>query len=183
MEEGAGSRRWLIILHLVLILCVWILPLMMIQELPDTVPVHFDAHGNPDSYATKTSFSLWILPVMATVLGMLVLILIRFPKLFNHPRRREVAKLPEHLRPQVYAILIEMMLVVFICMDILMFVIEYGALTSARTGHLSQSVPLILVIAFFPLALLIYYLPRIGKTVDRLKKIAATESASATAHQ
>lgn len=182
MDDGAGGIRWLIILHLILILCIWFLPLMMYQDLPDTVPVHFDSHGKPDEFASKTSWSFWGIPLVGTILGAVALILLRFPQAFNHPRRREVAELPENLRPQVYAILKQMMLAIFICVDLVMLAVEYGILESARTGTMTQSIPLILVLAALPLLLMIYYLPRIGRTVDRLKRIASMNQPSAAAH-
>jgi len=182
MDESTGSIRWLVVIHLALMLCLWLLPLMMYQDLPDTVAIHFDAHGEPDSYAAKTSWSLWGLPLVGAGLGLMFLVIIRFPRAMNHPRQREVAQLPEHLRPQVYAILIQMMLVVALVVDVLFLVIEYGIFASAKSGHLTQSVPVILALAALPIVLIIYYLPRIGRTIDRLKRIADTNSPSPAQH-
>ena len=155
---------------------------MMYQDLPETIPVHFDSHGNPNKYESKSGLSLWGLPVLATAMGLGALFLIRFPKLFNHPRKQEVAELPEHLRPQVYVILKQFMLAVFLCVDALFVVIEYGILRGAKTGHVGDILPLTLVLAAFPIVLTIYFLPRIGRTVDRLKQIASMNQPSAAAH-
>lgn len=183
MDESAGSIRWLVVVHLMLVFCLWLLPLVMYQDLPDTVAVHFDSRGNPDSYASKTSWSFWGIPLVGTLIGAAALILLRFPQTFNHPRRREVAALPENLRPQVYAILKQMVLAIFVCVDLVMLVVEYGILQSAKTGVLTQSVPLILILAASPLLLMIFYLPRIGRAVERLKKVASTNQPPVAAHR
>jgi uncharacterized membrane protein len=182
MDESAGGIRWLIIVHLMLVLCLWLVPLMMYQDLPETVPIHFDSHGNPDSYAPKASWSFWSIPLVGTVLGAVALFLLRYPQSFNHPRQREVRALPEHLRPQVYVILQQMLLAVFICVDVVLLVIGYGVVASAKSGRMTQSVPLILGLAAFPLVLIVYYLPKIGRTCDRLKRIASTNSPSTVHH-
>lgn len=51
--------------------------------LPDRIPVHFDASGHVDSYGHK--FSIFILPIIGAVFFFVILLLGRYPHLFNYP--------------------------------------------------------------------------------------------------
>jgi uncharacterized membrane protein len=175
MSERTGTIRWLVWAHLVLLVCVWLIPLYAYQSLPDTIPVHFNASGEPDSYAAKSSFSFWVMPLVATVMGIIALVLLRYPHIYNHPRKKDVQELPAHLRPPIYRLLQEMLLWVFICVDLTMIVIQYAIVASAAAGRSALDVIWILVFPLAPLAVLLVYLPRVSRTVDALKERAHTE--------
>ena len=171
-SEGAG--RILALVHLLLLIVLWVVPLVYYDQLPDQVAVHFDRHGQPDRYAPKSSLTFWGIPIVGTVMVILSFLLLRFPQTFNHPRKREVKELPPDLREPVYDILRSMMLAIFICMDATMIAVEYLIVASAMSGTMQMNWPLVLVPALLPLALLIVYLPKIGRKVDEMKALAAS---------
>ena len=63
---ASGWERALEIVTLVLVICSWILPIMYYGELPDEVPMHFNAQGEADSWGPKST--LFILPGITSVL-------------------------------------------------------------------------------------------------------------------
>jgi len=164
-----GTARWLAWIHIALLIWIWWVPLSAYDQLPDQVPVHFDGKGNPNRFAAKSGWELWSLPIVATLLGIGVFVLLRFPQACNYPRKDEVKALPPELREQVYAILREMMMAVFVCVDLLFLFIIKGIVAGARTGHAEVNWVPIVLFAAGPLLLMVYYLPRISRTIDRLK--------------
>lgn len=64
----------------VILLCV--LTVINYSKLPDTVPTHFNAAGQPDDFGGKGS--ILILPVVAALLFAGLTILNKFPHVFNY---------------------------------------------------------------------------------------------------
>lgn len=53
-------------------------------ELPDRIPVHFDASGTPDGWGKKAT--IWILPVITVVISLALILLPGFaPRSINYP--------------------------------------------------------------------------------------------------
>lgn len=65
------------------LVATWGLTILHYPQLPDTIPTHYNAAGQPDAYGSKNS--LLALPVVATVLFVGLTILNRFPHIFNYP--------------------------------------------------------------------------------------------------
>lgn len=55
------------------------------NTLPETIPVHYNAAGNADSFGGKET--ILALPIIATILFIGMTILNRFPHTFNYPVR------------------------------------------------------------------------------------------------
>ena len=66
-----------------LVLIVWIVTVMYYAGLPQIIPVHFDAKGQPDGYGEK--YMILLIPFIATVLCAALTWLCRYPHLFNYP--------------------------------------------------------------------------------------------------
>jgi uncharacterized membrane protein len=67
----------------VAILAIWGLVISNYASLPDTIPTHFNAAGQPDDFGRKTS--LFVLPIMSTILFFGLTFLNKFPEIFNYP--------------------------------------------------------------------------------------------------
>ena len=66
-----------------LVLMIWF-PLYYFHELPDTIPIHFNASGEADGFSKKNT--LWILPVIGLVMYIGMFFLNKFPHIFNYPK-------------------------------------------------------------------------------------------------
>lgn len=65
------------------ILAIWVLTIINYKNLPETIPIHFNIEGKPDSFGRKGT--ILILPLIATILFIAMTILNKFPHLFNYP--------------------------------------------------------------------------------------------------
>lgn len=60
-----------------------VLPLINITSMPETIPVHFNAAGQPDGYGSRST--LFLLPVIGTFMYLMMTILEAFPHIYNFP--------------------------------------------------------------------------------------------------
>ena len=60
------------------------IPLFYYGDLPDTIPTHFNAAGEPDQYGRKAV--VWLLPLIGLVTYLGLLWLNKYPHIFNYMR-------------------------------------------------------------------------------------------------
>jgi uncharacterized membrane protein len=77
------TDRVLEILGWLSVLAIWILTLTSYQNLPQTVPIHYNFVGEADGFGDKTT--ILILPLFASLLFVAITILNKFPHAFNYP--------------------------------------------------------------------------------------------------
>ena len=66
-----------------LIFAIWGLTILNYQNLPDTIPTHYNGAGVADGFGDK--WMILTLPLVATVLFVGLTILNKFPHIFNYP--------------------------------------------------------------------------------------------------
>jgi uncharacterized membrane protein len=64
------------------ILLLVLIPIYYYEQLPEQIPIHFNANGEVDAYDNRGT--IWTLPVIGSVLFISLLILSRYPHLFNY---------------------------------------------------------------------------------------------------
>jgi len=66
------SVRASAVLAVLSVAVLWICALWLWPGLPELIPVHFDAGGVPDRFGARTPFNWFLLPGIATVMGLLL---------------------------------------------------------------------------------------------------------------
>ncbi len=118
------------------------------HPLPDRIPTHFDAAGNPDGWGRPGM--LWLVPVMATAIYLLMTWVARFPSAFNFPTRLSAAS-----RPRLEAIALNMIACLKLEVVALFAWIQRQTIAFARQGHgtlPSLFLPLVLIVVFGTIA-------------------------------
>jgi uncharacterized membrane protein len=89
------------------------LPLVYLNELPETIPVHFNGAGVPDGYGSRSS--LWLLPLIGMSIYLMMTILSAFPHIYNYPVKitPENAIVQYRLASRLMRILKTLILVIF----------------------------------------------------------------------
>ena len=67
----------------VTIVVVWVMTMTNYQNLPDIIPIHYNATGNADGFGGK--ITILFLPLISTILYIGMTIINRFPHVFNYP--------------------------------------------------------------------------------------------------
>lgn len=65
------------------LIALWGLTLVHFSDLPNTIPTHYNAAGKIDAYGSKNT--IFILPIIGSVLFAGLTVLNRFPHIFNYP--------------------------------------------------------------------------------------------------
>ena len=122
--ETGPSDLILEILTIVGLLCFIGFTLYSNTRLPETVPTHFNASGEPDDYGSKNS--LWMLPVIALVVYAILSLVSRIPEKFNYP----VTITPANARKQ-YTLGIRLIRYLKLVIVLMFFFISYGTVQTA----------------------------------------------------
>lgn len=140
-------RRNLEVAGLALLAFLWWITLSALygtNRLPSRIPTHFDLAGNANAWGPPSS--LWLLPVVATVIYALITLVSFFPAAFNYP----VHVTPEN-RPRLQNLSQQMVAWLKVDLAILFAVLQWSILASVRSGHGHLSfwiVPFFLVLVF-----------------------------------
>ncbi|WP_060679023.1 DUF1648 domain-containing protein [Virgibacillus halodenitrificans] len=71
------------LLSLFFIICSFIYVFTIYKELPDQIPIHFNAAGDPDNWGSKATIIL--MPLIALILYVPLYFLSKHPHVFNYP--------------------------------------------------------------------------------------------------
>ncbi len=113
-------------------------------QLPARIPTHFNAAGQPNAWGPPGA--LWLLPVVASGLYLLISLVALFPSAFNFPVRATPVN-----RPLLEAITLRMIACLKAELACLFLYIQGAILASVRNGHAALSplvLPLFLVAIF-----------------------------------
>ena len=64
---------------------LFLLPVLFYNQLPERIPIHFNAAGEPDGYSGREG--IWLLPGIGLVLFVLLTAINRSPETFNYPTK------------------------------------------------------------------------------------------------
>jgi len=131
---------------------LWFITLYNYSKLPGSIPVHFNAAGNADSYGAKST--IFLLPAIGTVLFIGMTILNRFPYIFNYPVGINDGNA---LKQYTMATrLIRYLKLAFIFIFTTITWSTFSISSGKQSGLGSLSLPLMLLIIFIPLSIFIY---------------------------
>jgi uncharacterized membrane protein len=117
-------------------------------RLPDRIPTHFNALGQPDGWGTPGM--LWFMPILATILYLLMSLVARYPSAFHFPMRT----LPSS-RARLEQLALQMIAWLKVEVIGLFAWIQYETLQLARRGEGTISslfLPAVLVLVFGTIA-------------------------------
>lgn len=175
--------RALINLHLLLMLGIAGYSIFSYISLPDRYAAHINFAGEVDRWADKGGVEYWIVPAVAIIIGSLLLLLLRFPRFFDYPQKKQVNRWPEWRRMPVYEKLMEMMMVVAVLVDILLLSIQMTVVNSASGEMGFFAIGVLGPTALMPVVLIIYLvkISRVVETVEHQLKLTGALSESGNA--
>jgi uncharacterized membrane protein len=130
------------------------------DPLPERIPTHFDAAGNPDGWGKPAM--LWLLPFLSTAIFLLMTWVARFPSAFNFPARATV------VTPRLEAIALKMISWLKLEVIALFARIQYQTIALARQGRGTLSpafLPLVLVVVFGTIVWHIVAMRQVGRSL------------------
>lgn len=140
------------IIGLIGIICLIVLPIYFFNDLPDKLPKHFNALGQPDSYSNKGM--IWFLPMVTLLLYIGLTILNKFPHIFNYPTKvtNENAERLYRTGTKMVRLLKIIMVLSFAYLNFR--IIKVGLNKAAGIGGLF--IPIFLILVFGTIGIMIY---------------------------
>lgn len=81
--KSKPADKWLEALSWGSLVILWLLTFWKYADLPEIIPTHFNAGGEPDAYGSKST--IFTLPIIASLLFLLLSVIVKFPQKFNYP--------------------------------------------------------------------------------------------------
>jgi uncharacterized membrane protein len=135
-----------------LLILLWSMSLYYYKELPETIPIHFNGLGEADGYGSKKT--IFMLPIIATMLYFFLFYLSRSPETFNY----SVKITPEN-KEQQYNNAVRLMKIMSVVIVIIFLIIDYSTIKTALNKENNigfYTLPLVLSIIFVPIIYYIY---------------------------
>jgi len=133
------------------LLTTWIVVVSSYSNLPDTIPIHYNAVGKADGFGNK--INILILPLVATILFVGMTVANKFPHIFNYP-----VKITEENAFRQYTNATRMMRFLKLILVVIFGLIAFKT-TQSTSGNSSELgiwlLPLILCLTFIPLTFFI----------------------------
>ncbi|MGA3370643.1 MAG: DUF1648 domain-containing protein [Terracidiphilus sp.] len=114
------------------------------NPLPERIPTHFDAAGNPNGWGPAST--LLFLPAVAVGIYLLITLVSRFPAAFNYP-----VQVTEENRARLQALTLQMLACLKLELACLFAWIQWFIIQSVRQGHghLSPAFMVLFLVAVF----------------------------------
>lgn len=139
------------------LILMWFITLEAYSDLPDQIPMHFNGKGVVDKMGSKES--IFVAPVITTLLFAGLTVLNNYPHLFNYP----VTITPKNA-PEQYANAQRLMRIIKVAVVIIFLLLTY------RTIEISKGAPASLGAWFLPFVFGVTTLPLIWYTFKAFKK-------------
>lgn len=150
--ELTNTDQFLEVLSIITLVGLWALVIYGFSILPETIPVHFDLKGQPDSYGSNAS--ILFLPILSTLLYVGLTIINRYPHIFNYP----VKITPENALRQ-YTNATKMIRVLKLIVLGVFFLIEFFTIRSALGASAGLGIwflPFFLIVVYVPMGYFIF---------------------------
>ena len=103
--DAAGRIRARLLIALGLVAAGWVMAdgLLLWDQLPDRLPTHFGAGGAPNSYGSKSVFTVFGVLIVGVVILVAMALLRQKPTWYNFPGSERARLLPPEEQSHVYA--------------------------------------------------------------------------------
>jgi uncharacterized membrane protein len=154
-------RKWLegfALLALGLHIAITVRALFGADHLPERIPIHFDAMGQPDSWSSP-AFLVW-LPAITLIIYLLFTVVTQFPGAFNYPVKVNVFN-----RLRMQGLALDMMAWLKVEIVSLLTWMQWATVQEARNPgqQVPGMTPVALVVVFATVTLYIVMMFRAGR--------------------
>jgi uncharacterized membrane protein len=150
LEHHHSDMKLVHLLNAILLLGLLGVSALVYPDLPERIPLHFAADGQPDRWGDTTFLSWMLLPLAAVAVVLLTYgcawYVATRPKNINMPDRKKLMQLPAHLQQWVVSAVVDMVHIVTLTVLTMFCAIQYAAWESAHTGSASSVIHVALVL-------------------------------------
>lgn len=156
----SGTDKFIELIGWLTLLLLWVLTCWKYSSLPDTIPTHYNAAGQTDSYGNKVT--ILFLPIIGTVLFIILTILNKYPHIFNYP-----VKVTAGNAERLYTIATRMIRLLKLILALVFLTLlfrEIQTVTGKSNGLGSWFLPLMIALTFIPMT---YFIIKLVKAKNQ----------------
>lgn len=131
------------------VVCLWVYTVLSVNNLPDTIPIHFDINNQPDNYGSR--HTLWLLPVIATLIVGFLQLSQRAPDKINYP-----VKITEENKSRQQQLVLLLLGYVGLLIPTLFLFIVYSIVRTVHHGTFEFSILVLIGAVLLPIV--VYFL-------------------------
>lgn len=166
------GRREIHLVNALLIASLILFSAWAYQDLPESIPAHFDFDGTPTRWTAKSIGSWFLGPMIGIALVVMVYgfaaMAPRFPDAVNMPDKKRYLKLPRERKLRVLAVSQDLLYAMSIPLLLIFLLIQYGSWISAHGGSASLYMVIALIIGvLITPATMIFFLPKSAAVLKR----------------
>ena len=113
----------------------WLIGVNYYSALPDLIPVHFDLSGQADGWAQKSFWSVFLLPLVQTLLVLFFWLLSRYPQYSNVSSTIALEALEAEYRERVYAVIRRMLALICTVLSAVLLYLHVLILRASLTAQ------------------------------------------------
>ncbi|WP_263350791.1 DUF1648 domain-containing protein [Acidicapsa acidisoli] len=124
-------RKFLIAISVIALCILWTITIRATtgpEALPNRIPTHFDAAGNPNAWGSPNG--LFLLPAIATAIFLIIGLISRKPESFNYPVRVTLQN-----RDRLQSLAVQMTAFLQAETVCLFLILQFAILHAFRAGH------------------------------------------------
>lgn len=140
----------------ILIILLVAYPIYHYANLPEEIPIHFNASGNPDGFSSKRD--IWIMPFLGLAVYVGLVILNRYPHVFNYP-----TEITAENAERQYKLATTLLRMVNFSIALIFFYITYHSVQSAISGQGGLGIMFMPIVLLGTIGPLIWYLIKASK--------------------
>ncbi len=116
--EPSQTDRFIEAGSILLVIATWVIAVLNFSHLPEIIPSHAGISGEIDGYSSR--ISVFFIPVLTTITFVTLMILGRYPHVYNYP-----LEVTEETAPRVYAFSMRMVKTLNFIVALMFFFTEY----------------------------------------------------------
>ena len=169
------KHKILFTVAVILAIASWAISICYWSKLPDIIPTHFGISGQPDSWSDKSLLSVFMIPVLQSILTTSFVALYYKPQYSNMPTTMWLMTLDKGQRERAFSLIRTMLVGTSLWIGALFTYLTYGMNVAALNDGQGLSSLLMLLLIGFMLIWLAYWTIRVYKST---KKSIADETKS-----
>lgn len=166
------AHFWGMVLATLFMIGNWVLVAVYYNRLPNIIPAHFGPSGLPDYWIQKEFWSVFLSPIIQTIMVALFLFLYRFPQYSNIPTTIILMGIEKEKREKIFEMIRNLLVITLLWINLFLGYISYVIIGVAldKIKGLQPIVTILFLVTFF--VWLIYY---IVKMIFKTKEIMGIE--------
>jgi uncharacterized membrane protein len=140
------------------------------NELPASIPIHFNYFGVADSWVAKNILNLFFVPILHTLIFFLFILIYRHPEYTHWPETLILMTVEETKREKVFEVLRTMNAIIILLVSFLFGYLQFGIISTATGRSTGLFTPILIGFMVAVFAVIIFINIKMFVVIKRIRK-------------